>query len=228
MVSLKRKVLSIITKLIVIISCTVGVILSAKQSPLAFMGGNVVFMYFTIQLNILIGLVCLIGLILLLLKKEANKVWFIIKFVSTISITLTGVVFAVVLAPTLGEYAWTLTSIFTHVVVPLFAIIDFFIIGVYSSIKYKEVFYVIIPPLLYAIYAGIGYILKWEFAPGQIYPYFFLNWGSKAGAFGFSDRLPYIGVVYWIILLLLFIIAIGFLYLYIIKLIKRRIEKSSN
>lgn len=53
--------------------------------------------------------------------------------------------------------------------------------------------WVIVPPMLYSIYAGIGYARNWQFAEGYNYPYFFLNWGSPAGAFGLTDELPYMG-----------------------------------
>ena len=31
--------------------------------------------------------------------------------------------------------------------------------------------WVIVPPMLYAIYAGIGYARNWQFAEGYNYPY---------------------------------------------------------
>ena len=87
MISKTRKVVSLVFKLIVFISALVGIILSAAQSAEYFMGGHTVFMYFTIQSNILIALVCLIGFILLLSNKEIKRWWYVFKFVSTISIT---------------------------------------------------------------------------------------------------------------------------------------------
>ena len=56
---------------------------------------------------------------------------------------------------------------------------------------------------------------------GVDYPYFFLNWGSPAGTFGFSDRLPFMGTGWWIIALFIFLILIGLLYLAIIGRIRR-------
>lgn len=222
--SKKRKITSLILKLIVIASAIVGTIISYNSTN-EFMSGSQVFMYFTIQSNLLIALVCLIGICLILSKKKANNIWFIIKLVSTISITLTGLVFCFVLAPTLGANAWNLANILTHVIVPICAIIDFFIIGLDSNYKKIHVLFVTIPPLLYAIYAGIGYANNWQFSKDANYPYFFLNWGSKAGAFGFANELPFMGVMYWIILLLLLLIGLGFLYLKIIKILKKKYIK---
>ena len=76
-------------------------------------------------------------------------------------------------------------------------------------------------------YAGIGYVNGWEFAKGQIYPYFFLNWGSPAGAFGFTDELPYMGCVWWILILLLFLIIIGWCYLAIADKVGKNSQKKA-
>ncbi len=223
----KKNLISVILKIVVFISALIGVILSAIGGKEAFMGGSTVFMYFTIQSNILIALVCLIGIYFLLRNKNYN-IWYLIKFVSTISITLTGLVFCFVLAPTMGMVAWNLANILTHVIVPVTAVIDFFVVSVNSNYQKKDVFYVIIPPILYAIYAGIGYSLNWEFAPNVNYPYFFLNWGSKAGAFGFSNELPFIGVFWWIILILLLLIGLSFLYIKIVNIIKNKKGEINN
>ena len=220
--SFKQKIASIIIKLVVIISAFIGVLLSALSADGFFMSGKVVFMYFTIQSNIAIALVCLIGLILLFLNK-ANYIWFVIKLVFTVSITLTGAVYCFVLAPTANNDAWSIKNVLTHVIVPISAIADFFVACNVIKYRKKDIIYVIIPPLLYAIYALIGYALNWNFGLGTNYPYFFLNWGSKAGAFGFSNKLPYIGVMWWILLLLGSLIGVGYLYNYINNKIRNKL-----
>ena len=222
MIGTKAKILSIIFKCIVIVSSAVGIILSAIAGAQSFMGGGRVFMYFTVQSNIAIALVCAVGAVLLLRNQPVQDIWYLIKFVFTVSITLTGVVFCFVLAPTLGKYAWRLQHVLTHVAVPLAAILDFFVTGRYGSIKKRSVLFVIIPPLLYAIYTGIAYVAKWEFSRGVHYPYFFLNWGSPAGAFGFTNDLPYMGCAWWILLILVMLLAVGYGYLLALDLLKRR------
>ncbi len=204
---------SFILKVIVFLAATIGTVISAAAGRNSFMGGGSVFMYFTIQSNIAIALVSIIGLVLMI-KKIENRFWEILRLVFTVSITLTGFVFCFVLAPTMGKTAWRIQNVLTHVVSPISAIVDFFLYRTKIIHKKSDTFYVIIPPLCYAIYAGIGYVLKWEFAPNTYYPYFFLNWGSEAGAFGFTNELPFLGCAYWILLLLGFLILIGSLYLY--------------
>ena len=220
--SIKQKIATIILKLIVIISAFAGILITALSAKEIYIGSSVVFMYFTIQSNIAIALVCLIGLILLFLNK-ANYIWFVIKLVFTVSITLTGAVYCFVLAPTANNVAWSIQNVLTHVIVPISAIADFFVVCNVIKYRKKDIIYVIIPPLLYAVYASIGYALNWNFGLGTNYPYFFLNWGSKAGAFGFSNKLPYIGVMWWILLLLGSLIGVGYLYNYINNKIRNKL-----
>lgn len=226
--SKKAKIISAILKLITVISAVVGTVISASAGRNFFMGGSRVFMYFTIQSNIAIAIICTIGLYFLVKKKTVSPAWHVIKFVGTVSITLTGIVFGFVLAPTLGANAWNLQNTLTHLVVPVAAVIDFFVIAPETSIKKKNVLYVIIPPVLYALYAGIGYVLDWDFAAGYNYPYFFLNWGSPAGAFGFTNGLPFMGVAWWILAILVFLIAIGYAYLVLSDLIKKKTDRRTK
>ena len=162
----KQKAVSCVLKIVVIFSAILGTFLSAYAGRHSFMGGSRVFMYFTIQSNIAIVIICAAGLKGLFRNKSVSDLWWVIKFVGTVSITLTGAVFCFVLAPTLGNAAWNLQNILTHVVVPVAAIIDFFVVGVSSNIKKSNTFWVIVPPILYAVYAGIGYVENWQFAEG--------------------------------------------------------------
>ena len=226
-ISGKAKIVSLILKAITVFSAVAGVLISAYASKDTFMGGGRVFMYFTIQSNVAIALIACVGAVFLLSKKQTGELWSIILFVGTVSITLTGAVFTFVLAPTLGPFAWVIQNVLTHVIVPVAAIADFFVVGPYGVIRRRHVFYVVLPPLAYAIYAGIGYLAGWEFSEGTRYPYFFLNWGSPAGAFGFTNELPFMGVVWWILALLVLLLVVGYLYLAIAKKIQNKKRRST-
>lgn len=222
----EKKRLSYILKTIVIVSAVVGTAISAYGDGSSFMNGVQTFMYFTTQSNIAIAIICAVGCYKLASGKAIGNLHYVIKYVGTVAITLTGVVFCFVLAPTLGANAWNVHNVLTHVVVPVVSIADFFIIAPGAGIKKKNVFFVIIPPILYAIYAGIGYVNGWDFSDGYNYPYFFLNWGSPAGAFGFTDELPFMGTAWWILALFIFLLIVGFCYLTIVEKIEK--NKSSN
>lgn len=207
-----KKRISFVLKLIVILSAAVGTVISACAGRSSFMGGSRVFMFFTIQSNIAVAILCAAGAVLLMRNRTVGNAGHVVKLVGTVSITLTGVVFVLLLAPILGNRAWNIQNTLTHVVVPIAAIADFFVAASGAGLKRRSVIWVIIPPMLYAIYAGIGYVRGWAFIKGQNYPYFFLNWGSPAGAFGFTKGLPYMGCVWWILVLLLFLLAVGWGY----------------
>lgn len=220
-----RKVISLLLKAVVICFALAGTILSMQKGNDEFMGGATTLMYFTIQSNLAIALICAVGMFFFLSGNIIPSWWYTIKYVGTIVITLTGAVFCFVLAPTMPDTAWVPANIFTHVIVPISSVIDFFIIGVDSDIKKWKVIYVPLPPLAYVIFASVAFINNWQFARGVNYPYFFLNWGSPAGAFGFSDELPFMGCVWWILLLLIALIFVGLLYLWILDGLKRLLKK---
>ncbi len=222
----KKKKLSLILKIIVIVSAFVGTAISAYGDGTSFMNGVQTFMYFTTQSNIAIAIICAVGYYKMSQGKDIGNVHYVIKYVGTVAITLTGVVFCFVLAPTLGANAWNVHNVLTHVVVPIASIVDFFVVAPGAGIKKKNVFYVIIPPLVYAIYAGIAYANGWEFSEGYNYPYFFLNWGSPAGAFGFTDELPFMGSAWWILALFIFLLIVGYCYLTIAEKIDKNNRSS--
>ncbi len=219
-----QKCISYVLKTIVVLSACIGTLMSYLAGRDSFMGGSVVFMYFTIQSNIAIAIICAIGFCFLLRGKEIGKKWYAVKFVGTVAITLTGLVFGFVLAPTLGADAWNVQNTLTHLVVPVAAVADFFVTSTVNTIRKRNVVLVTIPPILYAIYAGIGYVKGWQFAAGYNYPYFFLNWGSEAGAFGFTNELPFMGTAWWILLLLILLIGVGYGYLAIADIIRKKVS----
>ena len=222
----KQKIISHFLKMIIFISAVTGTTLSVYAARDRFMGGRVTFMFFTTQSNIAMALISIIGICLLCTAKKTGRIWSVIKYVGTISITLTGIVFGFVLAPALGAGAWNIQNTLTHLVVPVLSVVDFFVVGNVLDLKKKDVFYVLIPPILYAIYAGIGYVRGWQFAEGYNYPYFFLNWGSPAGAFGFTNGLPFMGTGWWILALLIFLLAVGSCYLAVNDRIHRKSRRS--
>lgn len=215
------RILSYLLKCIVIVSAVYGTVMSARAGNRSFMGGSRVFMYFTIQSNLAAALICLIDGMLMAGKKPVREGWSVVVFMGAVSITLTGIVFSFVLAPTFGPAIWSLPNVLTHVVVPAAMVADFLVTGIRRPLGKRAVLYGLLPPLAYAVYAGIGYVQGWEFANGIHYPYFFLNWGSPAGAFGFSRELPLMGCVWWILAILVFLLFVGWLYLTLLGLLKK-------
>ncbi len=217
---MKRSIISNILKLIVFVCGITGVILSIIEYSEVYGKGTTALLYFTIQSNIWISLWLILLLVLNILevinKKDYIKRWmYLVKLIFTVSITLTGMVYCFVLVPSApaGYNAWAIDSVLTHVIVPLVSIIDFFVDGYKFDIRKKEVFLAIIPPLYYLIFTIIAFILNADFGGGYNYPYFFLNFTSPAGIFGFSDVAPnFMGTFYWVIILLIFVVSVALIY----------------
>lgn len=222
-----KKYISLVLEFAIVACVIAGVTLTAVMASGGFMGGATAILYFTVQSNIWIGATALVAAVFTILSivRKRNgipRALWIVKYVFTVSITLTGVVFCGVLAPTMPDAFAAPANILTHVAVPVLSIADFFV-GEKGNLEYKEFLYSWIPPLYYLIFAGIGYALNWDFGMGNNYPYFFLNWDSPAGAFGFADGMYFMGTFYWIIALIIFISALALAYIAIIReIVKKR------
>ena len=224
-----QKAISLILELTAAVCMIAGITLTSQLGG-DFMAGGTAFLYFTVQSNLWIGAVCALFFALntAALFKPSLRIphaLYVVKFVFTVSITLTGIVFCCVLAPTMPGSFGSAANVLTHVVVPLASVADFFLCRP-QSLARRTFAFALIPPVYYLIFAGIGYALRWDFGGGNNYPYFFLNWDSPAGAFGFSSEMPYfMGCVWWIVLLILFVsgVALGY-----IALVRRCNQKAGG
>lgn len=209
------KKLNIIIKLIAIISSIYGMIKSYA--------GPITLTYFTILSNIFITTMLIIFLIKEIKNIKLQNVFYITKFLATISITLTFFVFLTLLAPTyptgiisayIGNDA---SSLCVHFITPILSIIDFLLFDSEYKSKKIHAVYAVIPPILYVVFililGSLG--VRW----GVMYaPYNFLNYNAKTGWFGFDTSIMGwetlgIGVAYMIIILLIIFVIIGRIFL---------------
>jgi len=208
MTNKKRNIISLVLKALLATVSLNGVLLSYLQGG-SFSGR--IFLYFTIQSNIWIGIISIIGFIFLAIdmayRKTSLRRWFaILEFIFTVSILITGIIFTAVLVPTMGKDAWSISNILTHLIAPILAVTDFLFNKRHDSLKKSDIFYPLIPLGYYLLFSLIGFFLQWDFGTGNNYPYFFLNYASPSGVFGISNQLPYfMGSFYWIV----FIIALA-------------------
>ena len=216
-----RERISVATKFLTILTAFTGVILSfifATQDGYSHWSTRL--LYFTGLSNIWMAVFLIVLLIFMLKGKLKNQktrdFLYILRFIFTISITITGIIFCVVLAPFAkngGYNAWTLSSFLTHVATPVLSIFDFFFDPYRVAIKRRHLYASTIPLVLYCIFASILVLLKVDFGRGDPYPYVFLNYYSPAGFFGFSNVMPYIfGSFYWMVLIFFLVIGIAKLY----------------
>ena len=174
-----RKWMSIVLEVTVAVCAVAGVALSPC------------FLYFTIQSNLWIAATLAAFAVWQIVKmfkpsaKDIPEAMWRLKFVFTVSITLTGGVFCAVLAPTTPGAFGDAASVLTHVVVPVCAIADLFV-AKHDAPDFGIVVWALVPLIYYLAFATIGFVLNWDFGNGRNYPYFFLNWTSPAGVFGFG------------------------------------------
>ena len=226
--NLLKTITKILIKAALIIIGVLGIVLTALST--AFMGGASVFFFFTVQSNIFIMLMVLIFLInevvvLIANKSFINQTLLHIKYVATVAITVTFLVFFTILASLMGiDYLLSFNNFSLHAIVPILAIVDFFLFDKDIKLTYKSSLLATISPICYVIFVYIGAIFKLEYSENLHYPYFFLNIDTN----GFLFEKGTMGIIPWIIILLGFIIGLGCLFCLFMKLRQKGLKKSPN
>ena len=185
---------SFFLKCVAISASIIGVFISLFTTQLdGYSHWGTRFLYFTNLSNLWIGFTLLAIVLLPFLKKIDQEKWqnrlYLLKYIFTVSITITGLVFCFLLAPFADESyrPWSLTSILVHVISPLTSVADFFVDERKLEWKKRHLFYPLIPPLCYFIFALILGACNVDFGRGEPFPYFFLNFKGEAGLFGFVN-----------------------------------------
>lgn len=226
MIYMKKLIIQLILRVALIVIGVVGITLTTISS--SFMGGhNVTFLFFTIQSNITIIVIELLfaydALMQLLGKKSfVNNAWLLVKYLFTIAITITFLVFAFMLAPTLGiDYLLSFNNYSLHFIVPILAIIDFFIFDKDIKLNKFTCLWGLAMPIYYVIFFLIGIPLNIKYINGECAPYFFLNY-EQLTWFSFTEKGP--GVFYWIIILTIGITILCYLF-YLLMWLRQKYSK---
>ena len=172
-------------------------------------------LYFTNQSNIWVLIVMILSLIPYFSKSVFDEQsLYEARYIFTISITLTGVFFCCFLGPFADKsyHAFSVSGVLLHIFVPLFSIVDFLVEKRRFLITKKVALCSLLPPLIYLTITSVLFFFKVDFGRGENFPYFFFNYFSPAGIFGFSNLSPYfIGSFYWLILLFVLLVVFAFL-----------------
>ena len=193
------------------------------------MGGGSVFFFFTVQSNIFIiaiSLIFLVNEIVVLVTNKGfiNQTLRHIKYVATVAITVTFLVFFTMLAPLMGvDYLLSFNNFSLHAIVPMLAIIDFIIFDTDINLTYPNSLLATIAPISYVLFVYIGACFKLQYGENLYYPYFFLDF--ETNGFLFEKGM---GVIPWIIILLIGICGLVCLYCFIIKKKKKSIFKKES
>ena len=154
----KKYIAVIVMDLLVFVCMSLGVSFSIFH--VRFMGdypGLVslpLLMTFTGLSNVFVGLVCLVCALYRLINKNYSipMVLFIIKLIAVAEISITFIITATYLSPSLGSIWWRLylnNNFFNHLITPVLAIISFVVLEEKREIKFSYSFLGTIPVSLY-------------------------------------------------------------------------------
>jgi hypothetical protein len=192
--------------IIIVLSAVIGMILNVlgSKTPLKQ------FTYFTLQSNLLVAIIYTVSLIL----KKQSKLFVIVKYQAVLAIVLTGLVFNILLRPVVGDYDYnpnTISDFLIHTLTPILVLLE---VIFYQNKGLVKVYYPLVWlvfPLFYwlftLLYVALGGNFNGETYVSD-YPYFFLNFADN-GYWGF-------------ILVLVFILFIGYLIYYVDKTVYLR------
>ena len=231
--NIKRKkelIESIVLKSLIVVGGLIGIIASFLMTEI---GAKNEILYYTVQSNIWIWVVMVAFLVLdcIALKKGKEDLipqWLrLVKYIFTVAITLTGIVYNFVLFPAslIGPEPTNplaFESFFVHIFVPVLAIVDFIRFDYRLKVNKWTAFFGLVTPLYYLPFSLIAAELGAKFKGGERFPYFFLN-HEKFGWFEFS-KMP--GVFYWLIIVLGIVLGIAYLLLLCRKKREKCIKKS--
>ena len=119
-----------------------------------------IYSYFTVQSNVFMGIVSFVFAnreyqIFKGRKKEIPLVYYIFKMVATVAVSLTFfVVFAIFGFMSRGGHIALIRNsyLFFHLIIPVISILNFVIFEKTKIIKFKHIFYGLLPTFLYEIY----------------------------------------------------------------------------
>ncbi len=191
------------------LTALLGVILHLVQSDEPLKS----FIYFTLQSNLLVVIV----FFWLFLAKKENKLLNFFVNQAFVGIFLTGLVFNIMLRPTIDPSTYELDSLadlLIHTVVPSLVLLNQLLLIKPISINRIEPLMYLFFPLIYWLFTIVYVWLGGNFNGDNYesnYPYFFMN-------------LEEYGVGYFI-LVIIFVILVGY-FVYFINLIKKRFRST--
>lgn len=128
------------------------------------------FKFFTVDSNLLMGLVSLIFIIeeikvLNGKEKEIKKIYYILKLMAATSVGLTFFVVFAYLGP-ITEYGIksmiTNSNLFFHLIIPVISILNFILFEKTDKLKFKDIKYGLVPTIIYSLFYLINVLIHME------------------------------------------------------------------
>jgi hypothetical protein len=166
------------------------------------------YSYFTVVSNLLVAVI----LTILVFKPSGHgNVFKVLRLDTLLMITVTGIVYWVLLAPTSNPQELNrITDLLFHTLVPIFTVVVWLVVGPRDWIRWWMIFAALIVPLLWAVYTLVrGSIIN-------AYPYDFIN----VSKYGLGPVLTTIGDI------LVFGVIVGFIYWAVDLLLSRKARQA--
>lgn len=207
---MKERKVSIIFKLLVIISLLAGILLNVVHTTSI----SAILSYYTLQSN-MICLAVFIGImVMIVLKKDyrSDDRYYILKGAVVMAILVTAITYQVALAPNgfQMDISYTMrperywANLLVHVISPMLVLLDYVLFDKKGKFKYKYPVIWLCIPWGYVIYVYIYNALGGRF---------FGIGGSKEYAYKFLDykQIGYLGVIKWIFVFTILILMLSYI-----------------
>lgn len=208
-----EKKLSLFYKLLVLFSLLTGIVLNLVNT----LSVIAILSYYTLQSNVICFFTFVGILIAILLKRNYRKseVYYLVKGGIVICIFITAIMYQIALMPYGFQMDYNfgnryLANLLVHVISPLLVIFDYFIFDCKGKFKWFYPIIWLFLPLNYIIY-----VYTYSLNGGRFYGI----GGSRDFAYIFLDynKIGYISVAKFLIIIAIFILAISYLLVLIDK-----------
>ena len=133
-----------------------------------------------------------------------------------------GVTYNILLAKdkTISDYFFSISNLIMHLILPLMFLVDWILFNNHNNAKWYYPFLSTILPLIYVAFILIRALILGNSYSGTLYPYFFLN----------VERLGLGGVTLWVIILVVFFVALGYILFMFdrFKTIKEKLKRNKK
>lgn len=218
---MKERTVSIIFKLLVIISLLAGILLNVVHTTSI----SAILSYYTLQSNI-VCLVMFLGIIIAIILKNdyrTSNIYYLLKGGSIIVILITGITYQIALAPNnfhmdvsyaiQTERYWA--NLLVHIISPVLVLLDYVLFDEKGNFKYYYPIIWLFLPLSYVIY-----VYSYSARGGSFYGI----GGSRDFAYIFLDynQIGYMGVLKSIIIIALLILAVSYIFVFLDRKLKHK------
>lgn len=201
-------------KLLIIIMGITGIMTSVFHG--GALGDGTMFRFYTIKSNLWMLAVMIVFLVfdIICLKKPQTTIpnWlYVVKYIATVSITLTFFVYAFLLAPWINwRYSLSWSSLPLHYLIPILSVVDMLLFDSGMKMKKWYCLLAVIPSYYYCIYVVFCSLTGRCFSSsGDKFPYYFMDYETY-GWFRIDGN--GIGFFWWIVLLTIILTAFGLIY----------------